>query len=74
MDEQSCATCYPILLVHGTGFRDWKRLSYWGRIPEVLRREGRRSTLAVRTAGPRGRVYGGTGAISALWRIGHYRI
>lgn len=40
MNAQSCATRYPILLVHGTGFRDWKRLGYWGRIPELLRRRG----------------------------------
>ena len=40
MCELRCATRYPILLVHGTGFRDWKRVSYWGRIPEALRREG----------------------------------
>ena len=36
----ACATRFPILLVHGTGFRDWKRLCYWGRVPEALRREG----------------------------------
>jgi len=42
VDDQSCATRYPILLVHGTGFRDWKRLSYWGRVPELLRRHGAR--------------------------------
>lgn len=40
MTGQSCATRYPILMVHGTGFRDGKHLSYWGRIPEVLRGEG----------------------------------
>ena len=40
MKEPDCSTRYPILLVHGTGFRDWKRLGYWGRIPEVLRRRG----------------------------------
>ena len=37
---QDCATRYPILLVHGTGFRDWTRLGYWGRIPELLRQRG----------------------------------
>lgn len=40
MSAHSCATRYPILLVHGTGFRDWKRLGYWGRIPELLRLRG----------------------------------
>ncbi len=38
--DQSCRTRYPILLVHGTGFRDWKHIGYWGRIPETLRRHG----------------------------------
>ncbi len=27
---------YPILLVHGFGFRDGKRFGYWGRIPKTL--------------------------------------
>ena len=40
MNERSCQTRYPILMVHGTGFRDWKRLGYWGRIPELLRQRG----------------------------------
>ena len=31
---------YPILLVHGMGFRDRKHLNYWGRIPSVLEQEG----------------------------------
>ena len=31
---------YPVLLVHGIGFRDSKVLCYWGRIPKVLEREG----------------------------------
>lgn len=32
---------YPIVLVHGMGVRDGKRLEYWGRIPKVLRAAGR---------------------------------
>lgn len=40
MGDQNCCTRYPILMVHGTGFRDWKRIGYWGRIPELLRRQG----------------------------------
>ena len=40
MDQKSCRTRYPILLIHGTGFRDWKHIGYWGRIPEALRRHG----------------------------------
>ena len=31
---------YPILLVHGMGFRDRKHLNYWGRIPKALEEEG----------------------------------
>lgn len=37
-----CETKYPILLVHGTGFRDRKRLGYWGRIPKSLEARGAR--------------------------------
>jgi len=36
---ESCATVYPILMVHGMGFRDG-RFGYWGRIPSVLRQNG----------------------------------
>ena len=36
----SCATRYPLLLVHGVGVRDGKRSRIWGRIPEALRRQG----------------------------------
>lgn len=35
-----CKTKYPIVLIHGTGFRDYKKLNYWGRIPEALKIEG----------------------------------
>lgn len=35
-----CKTRYPILLVHGVFFRDWKRFKYWGRIPEELEING----------------------------------
>ncbi len=31
---------YPILLVHGMGFRDYKVINYWGRIPKELERLG----------------------------------
>lgn len=31
---------YPILLVHGMGFRDRKIFCYWGRIPKVLKSLG----------------------------------
>ena len=39
MDE-SCKTKYPLLLVHGAGFRDLRRPVYWGRIPAYLTRRG----------------------------------
>ena len=31
---------YPILLVHGMGFRDNKLIGYWGRIPKALEEVG----------------------------------
>lgn len=31
---------YPILLVHGMGFRDNRYFSYWGRIPQMLENMG----------------------------------
>lgn len=38
-----CDTRYPVVLVHGAGFRDDSRLyDYWGRIPETLRAQGAR--------------------------------
>ncbi len=39
-DDQICRTRYPILLVHGVFFRDYKYFGYWGRIPGQLRRNG----------------------------------
>lgn len=38
--DDSCATRWPLLLVHGIGFRDNWRLRYWGRIPEALTARG----------------------------------
>lgn len=38
--SQVCATKYPILLVHGLGFRDLKYFNYWGRIPKELKKRG----------------------------------
>ncbi|NBJ92429.1 esterase/lipase family protein [Parablautia muri] len=35
-----CATKYPILLLHGIGFRDLQYFNYWGRIPKELVRNG----------------------------------
>ena len=34
--QQLCRTKYPILLVHGVFFRDYKFVNYWGRIPAEL--------------------------------------
>ena len=39
MDDR-CKTRYPILLLHGAGFRDLKRPLYWGRIPGALEAHG----------------------------------
>lgn len=39
-DQKICETKYPILLVHGVFFRDFKRFNYWGRIPGDLKRNG----------------------------------
>lgn len=35
-----CETKYPILMIHGIGFRDFKLFNYWGRIPRQLERLG----------------------------------
>ena len=36
-----CATKYPIVLVHGAGFRDSNvGINYWGRIPQTLKDKG----------------------------------
>lgn len=42
MEEGCCATRYPVLFIHGTGFRDRQRLGYWGRIPQALQARGAR--------------------------------
>ncbi|WP_288175740.1 esterase/lipase family protein [Sporofaciens musculi] len=39
-DERLCQTRYPILMVHGVFFRDFKYFNYWGRIPEELEVHG----------------------------------
>lgn len=36
MEKEHRATKYPILLLHGAGFRDLKWPLYWGRIPAAL--------------------------------------
>lgn len=40
--NQVCATKYPILMVHGVFFRDFRYLNYWGRIPAALEANGAR--------------------------------
>ncbi|MBQ8824321.1 MAG: triacylglycerol lipase, partial [Ruminococcus sp.] len=39
-ESQVCKTKYPLLLVHGIGFRDFKYFNYWGRIPKSLIKKG----------------------------------
>ena len=39
-EEQICATKYPILMVHGVFFRDYRYHNYWGRIPKQLEENG----------------------------------
>lgn len=41
-NKEICRTKYPILLVHGVFFRDFKHFNYWGRIPEELSKNGAR--------------------------------
>ena len=35
-----CKTKYPIIMLHGFGFRDERKYGYWGRIPQALEQEG----------------------------------
>ena len=39
-ESDLCSTKYPLLLVHGVGFRDLRYFNYWGRIPRELARYG----------------------------------
>ena len=39
-ENEAYKTKYPILLVHGVFFRDFRYLNYWGRIPKELKRNG----------------------------------
>ncbi len=40
MDNKTCQTRYPLVLIHGAGFRDLKWPVYWGRIPKALEARG----------------------------------
>lgn len=37
---QICRTKYPVLLIHGVFFRDFRYLNYWGRVPKELEKNG----------------------------------
>lgn len=39
-DSRICATKYPLVMLHGIGFRDLRYFNYWGRIPGELVRNG----------------------------------
>lgn len=39
-ENEECRTRYPILLVHGVFFRDFRFFNYWGRIPAELKKNG----------------------------------
>lgn len=39
-ESSICQTRYPILMVHGVFFRDFRFFQYWGRIPKELVRNG----------------------------------
>lgn len=38
--QQICKTKYPLLMVHGVFFRDFRYFNYWGRIPGELEANG----------------------------------
>lgn len=40
VENEECHTRYPILLVHGVFFRDYRFFNYWGRIPAELKKNG----------------------------------
>lgn len=39
-ESRICETKYPLLLVHGVFFRDFRFFNYWGRIPYALKQNG----------------------------------
>lgn len=39
-ESEVCKTRYPLLMVHGVFFRDFRYINYWGRIPRELTRNG----------------------------------
>jgi len=40
VDSSVCQTKYPLIMIHGLGFRDFKYINYWGRIPNELIKNG----------------------------------
>lgn len=40
VEDDRCATRYPLVMVHGIGFRDLRYFNYWGRIPLILKKHG----------------------------------
>ncbi len=40
VESEICKTKYPILMVHGVFFRDFRYLNYWGRTPQELQKNG----------------------------------
>lgn len=40
VESELCRTRYPLVMVHGIGFRDLRYFNYWGRIPRELQRNG----------------------------------
>lgn len=39
-EKDLCATQYPVLMLHGVAFRDFRWFHYWGRIPAELKKNG----------------------------------
>ncbi len=40
VEGDECKTAYPLIMVHGIGFRDLRFFNYWGRIPLLLMKHG----------------------------------
>lgn len=40
IEKEICRTKYPLLMVHGVFFRDFRYFNYWGRIPKELKKNG----------------------------------
>lgn len=57
-------TKYPILLLHGMGYKGSKHIGYWGRIPEVLEAHG--AIVYIATQDANGSVEGNAKQIEAL--------